>query len=356
MDETTSNDTREFADERLIVSRDDLRTHLQWAIELEHATLPPYLCALYSLDPARNPQAVEVVQSVFVEEMLHLTLAANLLNAIGGSPVLDAPHLLPGYPRTLPHGAPALTVELQPFGPEALEGFLRIEHPSPPRAAREADRYETIGQFYSAIEAGLRYLCDALGEEKLFTGDPSRQVGSTYPYGGSGKVVAVTDLDTAIEALREIVEQGEGTSHTEVWDGDHQMFHADRNEVAHYYRFEELKLGRQYQAGDTRESGPTGKPVDVDWQAVHPMRPNQRIGDPGSPEEVRQAQQRFNDAYCTLLWMLEQTFNGEPSTLGPATGAMFGLRAQAQALLQMPVGDGLTAGPTFEYVAPQDRS
>ncbi|MFI6734901.1 ferritin-like domain-containing protein, partial [Nonomuraea sp. NPDC050451] len=37
---------------------DSLREHLQWAIELEHATLPPYLCALYSLDPERNPEAV----------------------------------------------------------------------------------------------------------------------------------------------------------------------------------------------------------------------------------------------------------------------------------------------------------
>ncbi len=81
---------------------EDLRTHLQWAIELGHSTIPPCLCALYSLDAARNPEAVEVVQSVFVEEMLHLTLAANLLNAIGRKPLLDAPHLLPGYPRTLP--------------------------------------------------------------------------------------------------------------------------------------------------------------------------------------------------------------------------------------------------------------
>lgn len=62
-----------------IATIDDLREHLQWAIELEHATLPPYLCALYSLDPERNPEAVEAVAGVFIEEMLHLTLAANLL-------------------------------------------------------------------------------------------------------------------------------------------------------------------------------------------------------------------------------------------------------------------------------------
>jgi len=35
-------------------SLDGLREHLQWAIELEHSTIPPYMCALYSLDPIGN--------------------------------------------------------------------------------------------------------------------------------------------------------------------------------------------------------------------------------------------------------------------------------------------------------------
>lgn len=87
-----------------ITTLDELREHLQWAIELEHATLPPYLCALYSLDPERNPEAVELVAGVFIEEMLHLALAANLLNAVGGRPRLDTPRMLPPYPRRLPHG------------------------------------------------------------------------------------------------------------------------------------------------------------------------------------------------------------------------------------------------------------
>ena len=51
-----------------IVNLDSLREHLQWAIGLEHFTIPPYLCALYSLDAARNPEAAEVVSSVLVEK------------------------------------------------------------------------------------------------------------------------------------------------------------------------------------------------------------------------------------------------------------------------------------------------
>jgi hypothetical protein len=85
-----------------ITSEESLREHLQWAIELEHSTIPPYLCALYSIEIGRNPDVVEVISSVVVEEMLHMTLAANLLNAVGGRPQLDTRHMLPGYPRPLP--------------------------------------------------------------------------------------------------------------------------------------------------------------------------------------------------------------------------------------------------------------
>ena len=60
-----------------ITTLDDLRTHLQWAIELEHSTIPPYLCALYSIKTGHNREATEAITSVFIEEMLHMTLAAK---------------------------------------------------------------------------------------------------------------------------------------------------------------------------------------------------------------------------------------------------------------------------------------
>src|SRR5262245_35167673 len=100
MGETDSRDLREMSGIAVapfdgearsfarIATLESLRQHLQWAIELEHCTIPPYLCALYSLDAVRNPEACEVVASVFVEEMLHMALAGNLLNAVGGHPRL----------------------------------------------------------------------------------------------------------------------------------------------------------------------------------------------------------------------------------------------------------------------------
>jgi hypothetical protein len=339
-----------------IDSIESLRTHLQWAIELEHSTIPPYLCALYSLDPDRNREVVDLVASVLIEEMLHMTLAANLLNAVGGRPRFDSPQMLPGYPRCLPHSDHSFEVSLVRFSPEALDLFMKIEQPSPSSGRPEGDHYETIGQFYEAIEAGLRSLCDRLGEAAVFCGDAARQLTDESFFGPGERVVAVYDLASALDALNEIVQQGEGADHSQVWDGDRDMFHPERQQVGHYYRFQELRLGRRYRPGDTPQTGPTGEPIAVDWAGVRPMRKNPRTTDHAPDSPARLAQEAFNRGYCGLLAQLEQAFNGRPDLLGPAVDTMYELKAQAEALMQVPTGDGeSTAGPTFEYVRPDRR-
>lgn len=341
---------------RRIVDVDSLSEHLQCAIELEHATLPVYLTALYSLDPVRNPAATEILLSVSVEEMLHLCLAANLLNAVGGRPRLDTPSMLPGYPRCLPHGQRSFEISLLAFGGEAVEQFLALERPSPVGGLPQCEGYETIGQFYDAVRRGLRDLCDEHGESCVFSGEPRRQVTDTFSYGGSGRVIAVDSLVSATAALAEIVEQGEGAAHQEVWDGDRDMFHPERDEVGHYFRIQELKLGHRYRPGDTPSSGPSGDPVAVDWDGVRPMRRDPRTADHVSDSPIRTAQDQFNRSYCALLQLLDEAFDGSPQLVKKAVGAMYNLKAQAQGLMQMPTGDGLvTAGPTFEYVPPERR-
>ena len=264
--------------------------------------------------------------------------------------------MLAPYPRSLPHADGSFEVSLLPFGTEALELFLKIEQPSAPDADPESDRYETIGQFYDAIEHGMRELCARLGEANVFCGDPQRQVSDADFYGGAGRIIVVNSLATALAALDEIVVQGEGTRGTEVWDGDRDMFHPERDEVGHYFRFQELKLGRRYRRGDTAASGPSGDVISVDWEGVRPMQPNPRTADHAPGSRIRTAQDEFNVAYCTILQLLDQTFDGNPQMLGRAIGAMLRLKDQANALMSIPTEDGLaTAGPTFEYVAPADR-
>jgi Ferritin-like len=339
-----------------ITTVDSLRRHLQWAIEIEHGTLPPYLCALYSIKEECNQEAAEVVHSVFMEEMLHLTMAANLLNAVGGSPKLDTPSLLPKFPTHLPHSNNAFEVPLLKFSPEAVDVFMQIEKPAAHDGLPEDNRFETIGQFYEAIEVALERLAGELGEEALFCGDPSRQVTAELYYGGSGRIVTVLDLESALAALEEIVEQGEGLQHQEVWDGDRDMFHPEREEVAHYFRFHEISVGRRYAPGDTPQSGPTGEPFEVDWKAVHNMRPNPRTTEYPQGSEIRTQMEEFNHAYSGVLHLLDATFNGSPRLLAVATGAMYGLKEQAIELMQLPAGDGeTTVGPSFEYVPPELR-
>ena len=110
-----------------------LREHLQAAIELEHSTIPPYLCALYSIRPGANAEAAEIIRTVAVQEMLHFVLAANVLNAVGGAPTIDSPLFVPDYPAKIPVGqGEPLLVPLRKFSPEAIDTFLAIERPAPP--------------------------------------------------------------------------------------------------------------------------------------------------------------------------------------------------------------------------------
>ena len=81
---------------------DRLKELLEAAVKLELSTIPPYLCALYTIHPEGNDEAKLVIRSVVVEEMLHMVLAANVLNAIGGDPRVAGPEHAPRYPHELP--------------------------------------------------------------------------------------------------------------------------------------------------------------------------------------------------------------------------------------------------------------
>ncbi|MGW5767241.1 ferritin-like domain-containing protein [Streptomyces tendae] len=256
----------------------------------------------------------------------------------------------------MPHADPSIELSLLPFGQEALRLFLRLEQPAHPGDPAEDDHYETIGQFYDAIERGLRHLCAELGEDQVFVGDPARQVAGGPFVHTAGHLAPVTDLRSALAALEEIVEQGEGAARAEVWDGDKDMLHPGTQAVSHYYRFQELALGRRYQAGDTPDSGPTGEAVTVDEAGIRPVRPNPRLADHPEGSAIRAAQEVFNQTYCKTLEMLEQAFNGNPAMLGMSVGTMYALKAQAQGLMALQDDDGQAAGPTFEYVAPEDRT
>ncbi|MBK7597146.1 MAG: ferritin-like protein [Acidobacteria bacterium] len=324
---------------------DDLRAHLQIAIELEHSTIPPYLCALYSIPDGMNVQAAQVIRSVVMEEMLHLTLAANILNAIGGSPDLDNPDFIPGYPTRLPDSSAHFKVHLERFSKRAIKTFMKLERPAKAGAMPEADNYQTIGQFYAAIEKGLKEICR---HNRHFNRDRSIQVKPEHYYGGGGGVIVVDDLDSAMEAIKVIVAQGEGLDHT-LFDGDRKIFGENR-EFAHYYRFNEIRRERFYSDHDSVKSNPSGAPLTVDWDQVYPMKINPRAADYPEGSELRRKSDEFNVGYTTLLKNLHDTFNGRPDWMMKSVGDMYKLKYLAVELMRVPCNDkGETAGPAFEY-------
>lgn len=349
-----------------IDSVEELHGYLQAALQMEHSTIPPYLTALYSIHPSTNADASSILHTVVVEEMLHLMLVANIMNAVGGTPDLTVAGFVPDYPTHLPDGETDFEVGIGPLSPATLQTFLHIERPGTatdaidfverarsPRALLPGFRddaetelhFYSIGEFYQEVHRGLNWLHEdtaARGGE-LFVGDPARQVTPTFRYSGGGEIVAVTDLPSANAAIRLICEQGEGRGGA-IYD--------EEDELSHYYRFEQLVLGRYYQPGDVAGQ-PSGPPLDVDWTAVYPVAVNARLSDYPEGSELRAAAMAFNSAYQGLLGLLTQALGGRPEMLDPAVGAMFQLNELAHRLVQLPIpgSAGVNGAPIYREPA-----
>ncbi|GHD43826.1 ferritin-like domain-containing protein [Streptomyces galbus] len=379
----SASSASEAAPDCRIQTIEELHEYLYKGLQLEHATLPPYLTALYSLHPGKNADAWHVIRVVAVEEMLHLTLVANVLNAVGGTPDLTRPGFVPTYPTRLPCGPDYFEVHLRPFSREALDTFLKIEKPA--EAAGEADRFvpmdwaalgltsdgaapppqelaeleasgailglvpgeptqrfASIGEFYEEIIRGINHLEDQARKagKTIFTGDPARQVTPEYFYSGGGDVIKVTGRDTAVAALTLVAEQGEG-----LYGG----IYDSQDELAHYYRFEQLELGRYYQKGDD-PGAPSGPELSVDWDAAYPVKPDIKLADLTRDPEVLAAAREFNESYATFLTGINLAYNGQPDLLLKAVWEMFRMRDRMNLLIRNPLTGhpGANAGPTFE--------
>jgi len=319
---------------------------LQNAIELEHATIPPYLTALFSFKPNTENAIRKVIHSIVIEEMLHMTIAANILNALGGKPDISNPNFVPDYPTHLPMGiGEGLIVGIEKYSPELVKKvFMEIEEPENPLdlkinlQAKALPTYRTIGEFYMALQQKIK----EIAPEKL-PGDPGRQV--TSDFFDPNLLYPILTKDDAISAINIIIEQGEGTTTSPI---------DEEGEIAHYYRFQELYVGKELIKDPTAPHGYSfsGPEIPFDKNNVQPIFPNTKSNMLSEGSEGRRQVDIFNSTYSNLLNGLHRTFNGEPDYLDNTIGLMFDLRLTSQKLAEMPFPgkEGYTIGPSYEFV------
>jgi hypothetical protein len=321
----------------LAISEDPVE-NLQLGLGLELSVLPPYLYALWSIKPRSEGasgaavEASNVLRVVAYEEMLHVGLLANILNALGAAPCLT--RYLMRYPGSLPghvtKGRYAFEVGLRPLSREAVDTYLRIERPEweplPPQDLREGD-WKTIGEFYDVLKKQL----SALPAKDFGHG---RQV-PARDNPGSGRLIGVSDLDSALEAINIIVDQGEGHRPKEREATELNYYH----EVAHYFQFKAI------------EHYFDGKPPIDPERDVYPVIANPDAARYSAKQQA--ASRDFNKRYTALIDALQSALTlPAPGVWGVPTQLMTGL-AHAAAVLRncgkIP-GEDCVAGPTFEYL------
>lgn len=351
------------------VTLEGVLADLQTALQLELSTIPPYLCALYSIQSGTNLAPVEIIKSVVIEEMLHMVMVANLINSIGGSPVMNTSAVVPSYPTKLPGGImPQLTVGLGHFSMKTIMVFEKIEHPEG-ELQFEGGGNTSIGTFYEKVKEQLKVLEEKAQEqgETIFCGTTQQVTGEHY-YGAGGKLIVVSNLKDAEDLIDEIVGQGEGTLGS-IWADqtkdpeDYKIFGTDVTEIAHYFRFKEIRYGRYYKYTDSAHRNshnaglPSGARMNVDWTAVSQIAPVPKMADYEDDPLLYQKAREFNLVYMALLDNLQEACTGNPDALKTGIPIMYDLRYKAEALLNIPYGtEGYKAAPTFEFIEPADRA
>lgn len=292
-----------------------LQPHLQGILELKYAVIPSYLTALFSLRDAANKAIREILHGAVVDEMLHVALIANVLNATGCSPILTGQRLTRCYPARLPLDAAGVELGLKKFSPALVRDvFMPLEAPetssqSLPDLVAGDRSYGTISQFYRAIIGKF----DELGDS-VFVGDPALQFVDSVSY-SERELFRVSDAASAIRALRLIAGEDDMRSR----------------------RLEQLACDRP---SDDVPFDPADV-IDIVENSQTAMYA------PGSP--ARAAIDAFNSAYCGLLAALHDAFNGEPERYEFAVSSMYRLTSLARSIVAIERGDGTFAAPSFDW-------
>ncbi|MFE2725139.1 ferritin-like protein [Kitasatospora sp. NPDC059327] len=324
----------------------ELKDALQRAIMLELSTIPPYATALWSItDPDNGKPVRHTIREIVFDEMSHFGLVCNMLTSIGGDVVLTDPLTVPKYPGRLPGGVnPDLDVFLSGLSRESAGLFSDIEKPEHPLAF--AADGNTIGAFYQRIASVFPRFAH------LLTGQ--RQV--TFPLGsghGAGNdIVAMNTVDDVLNAIHVIQTQGEGTDAS-----PDNPFPGAPGELAHYYAFKEIAVGRKFVLDPRTQKFDFIGP-DVPLPDTSPVARVPRGGwanSPGNePDETTAGLLRtFNQDYSAMLGALQHAWGADGAgSIGGAISLMRELRLTAQQInaVKLPADPRFSYGPEWLFL------
>ncbi|MCI5210261.1 MAG: hypothetical protein D3910_16045 [Candidatus Electrothrix sp. ATG2] len=189
-----------------------VQEHAQAAVAVEFYTLPFYITAMCSVKE-EYCEAVQIIHSVIVEEMLHLQLAANLCLALDTAPNFKPPQYGSDIPYICPYNPESgecafLNATLGPLNDTTLNTMLDIETPEQTQLRQDLDHtfpqypYHSIGEMYDALIFGInsvgvnQFRWNSEHQQCHWEKQNFHQIIDSYP--------------KAQDAVQAIVNQGEG--------------------------------------------------------------------------------------------------------------------------------------------------
>lgn len=352
----------------------------------------------YTFDEILTPAELERIRRwqmkitlIARQEMEHLGLALNLLSSIGGTPSFSRPNM----PQKLDYYGPAdIKMTLTPGNLETIKRFQNFESPydleqqfcgiepsddhviNQPCAEKWCSQAERVSReemfaalqkgrggllgnaphttefadvqvLYEEIARGFETLSKRLGDRALFIGKRENQIfgGPPSPLYGSMNdlnqyglsLIAVTDLASAQQAIRMIIEQGEGVP-----------ARADYLANTHFCLFTEIREGME--ADGNRLAEICARPV-----LANPM--TTIFSDVTAPEEVNVidyeptrriaelSSQSYEVMLMLLLYLYSDQVRTEEQTNALMDAAFFPfmtmfVRPLAEILTELPAKDG----------------
>jgi hypothetical protein len=329
------------------------------------------------------------------QEMEHLGLALNLLTSIGGTPSFSRPNM---PQKDDYYGAADIKLTLTTCNLDTIKRFQMFEKPEeiddvedweqindwcrrartagPPApeleeaepllvgGAPHIDQYGVpfadVQQLYTEIERGFIFLTKSLGESELFIGSPGNQVygGPPSPLYGSMNdlnqyglsLIQVTSLHSARQAIRMIIEQGEGAKAPPSYRPN-----------AHFCLFSDIRAEMEADGGKLAMAGArkvVANPL-TRWQPdiTAPRREFTLIEN----RDTLRVAELFNQCYevmlLLLLYLYSDQVKSEEQTNSLMDAAFFPfmtmfVRPLAEILTELPANDpydlSKMAGPGFE--------